>query len=224
MAGSLAQTRSWSCSAQCIVLGMDPSTVVLIGPAAVGKSTVGALLAEATGRTFVDLDEVADEYYNEVSQSVDALVDRVTSHGLREGHRWWQPARSHAVVRGVGDHRGSVIALGAGHTHFEDEEYFQPVAEALAGCSVILLLPDADPGVSQKLLRARCASERGEDWGGLEFLDEWVVSQHNQRLANTVIYSESRSAADVALSAAQMLSAVKLATRVGFWRGAVASD
>lgn len=186
---------------------MDPLTVVLIGPAAVGKSTVGALLAEATGRTFVDLDEVAGEYYNEFGQSVDALIDRIASHGVREGHRWWQPARSHAVVRAVREHPGAVIALGAGHSHFEDEQFFQPVADVLAGCSVILLLPDADPETSKALLHARCASERGKDWGGLQFLDEWVTSTHNAQLAGRVIYAESRSAADVALAAAQMISA-----------------
>ena len=186
---------------------MEQRSVVLIGPAAVGKSTVGRLLADSIGRTFVDLDEIAGGYYAEVDQPVDALIERIASHGLREAHRWWQPARSHAVDRCLVEHRGAVVALGAGHSHFEDEQFADHVAEALAGCFVILLLPHADPMVSETVLRARCASERGEAWGGVEFLQEWVTSSQNAALADAVVYATSMTPTEIALHAAGAIPA-----------------
>jgi shikimate kinase len=77
--------------------------VVIIGPVAVGKSTVGAALAAHLEVPFVDLDEVSSPYYAEVEQSVDQLIKRAATHGFVEAHRWWQPARMHAanmVLRG----------------------------------------------------------------------------------------------------------------------------
>lgn len=91
-----------------------------------------------------------------------------------------------------------MVALGAGHSHFEDEQFADHVAEALAGCFVILLLPHADPMASEAVLRARCASERGDTWGGVEFLPEWVTSSQNAALADAVVYATSMTPTEIA--------------------------
>jgi hypothetical protein len=171
-------------------------TIVLIGPAGVGKSTVGAALARRLGIPFVDLDEIASGYYDEVGQPVERLIDRIPRDGLRAAHRWWQPARAHAATRCVVDHPGSVIALGAGHSHFEDDEFFEPVRVALRSADVVLLLPRPDPEASEAFLRLRCA-DRGHDWGGLGFLREWIESEHNRAVAGVVVYVADRSPAGI---------------------------
>ncbi len=177
---------------------MVDHTIVLIGPAAVGKSTVGAEVAARLGRPFVDLDEVAGPYYEEIGQPVTWLIQRIEAAGLCGGHRAWQRARAHAVVRCVEDHAGSVIALGAGHSHFEDQEHFERVARALVGTYVVLLRPDADEQASETFLSERCRAERGEDRGGEGFLGEWVRSDHNRRLEWAVVDVAHRSPADLA--------------------------
>lgn len=51
--------------------------LVLIGPAAAGKTTIGSLTAGILGVPFVDLDEVAPAYYAEVGWSIERLVQRI---------------------------------------------------------------------------------------------------------------------------------------------------
>jgi hypothetical protein len=78
--------------------------LVLLGPAATGKSTLGQLVAGLLGVAFVDLDAVADDYYPEVGWSVDRLVERIAVVGRVAAEREWEPARAHAVERAVAEH------------------------------------------------------------------------------------------------------------------------
>lgn len=57
------------------------SWMVLVGPAAAGKSTLGAGLAVASGRTFVDVDALGEVYYGEVGWSMERLRDRIRAVG-----------------------------------------------------------------------------------------------------------------------------------------------
>ena len=145
-----------------------------------------------------DLDEVAAAYYEEAGQPLDDLIRHIAHVGLVAAHRWWQPARAHAAVRVIGDHPNTVIAFGAGHSHFEDDVAAEPVHHALADCFVVLLLPAADPEVAHRVLADRCTQERGEGWGGSTFRLDWVRSAQNWALADNVVYTGSRTAGEVA--------------------------
>ncbi|MEQ1699311.1 MAG: shikimate kinase [Ilumatobacteraceae bacterium] len=177
-------------------------TVVLIGPAAVGKSTVGEVLGALLHVPFIDLDEVAAPYYDECDAPVAALIDRAHADGFLAALRWWQPARAHAAVRVVADHPGSVIAFGAGHSHFEDEEFATAVRGALAETIVVLLLAHADDEVALAVLRQRSVDERGEDqdWviEGVDMMREWVESEQNEQLADLRVVTDGRTPMEVA--------------------------
>lgn len=109
----------------CEPSGVPRSSVVLIGPVAAGKSCVGEPLAELLGRNFIDLDQIAGDYYDEVGQSVDRFTERANVDGLVNAYKWWQSARVHAVRRVFAQHAGEVISFGAGHSHFEDQYFFE---------------------------------------------------------------------------------------------------
>lgn len=78
--------------------------------------------------------------------------------GAVAAHRWWQPARAHAAVRVVDEFVGSVIAFGAGHSHYEDRQFFELVRDATIECRVVSLLPDPDPQKSIDVLRVARSS------------------------------------------------------------------
>ncbi len=161
--------------------------LVLLGPAAGGKSTLGALVADLTGRPFVDLDAVADRYYPEVGWSVDRLVGRVGVVGRVAAEREWEPARAHAVERAVSDHPGAVLALGAGHGSFTDATCLARARSALAAVPhVVLVLPSTDRGHALDVLRARALASKGTDWvsSGHDFLAEWFDDPGTRALAH----------------------------------------
>ena len=164
------------------------STIVLIGPAAVGKSTIAPLLARRLGRHAVDLDAEAAPYYEEAGQPLSALRTEMARRGYPAAAKWWQPARVHAAVRILEDHPGKVIAFGAGHSHFEDRTAFDVVRDALVGTTVILLLPYRDPVRSLEVLRERSTATKGHAWirDGVDYLHEWITSAQNRELATFV--------------------------------------
>lgn len=175
------------------------SPVVLIGPAGAGKSTVGQLVGTLSGRRFVDIDGVGDRFYERAGQPVDQLVGRIESHGFAAAHRWWQPARL-AAVAAIDEHTSSVIAFGAGHSHFEDDTYARQAAQVFARAFVVLLLPSPDLAECLRVLRARCLLDKDTDWirDGRDYLVEWATSDQNVRLANLVMYDNGRTTAEVA--------------------------
>ena len=86
---------------------------VLIGPAYVGKSTVGVALAERLGLGFVDLDAVGDTYYRAAGMALADFEAQIQTRGHCQAHRWWQPARVAGVSGVLADYSASVIAGGA---------------------------------------------------------------------------------------------------------------
>lgn len=171
--------------------------MVLIGPAAAGKSTLGRLLAEATGRRFVDVDEIGEPYYAEVGWTMDRLRERAAVVGRVAAEREWEPARAHAVRRAVEAHPHAIVALGAGHSHYTDSGLFADVRQALAAIPrVVLVLPCARPERSVEVLRRRSMSAKGTDWisgDGHDFLDEWVRDPGNALLATETVYTDGRN-------------------------------
>lgn len=170
--------------------------MVLIGPAGVGKSTLGRILAERVGRSFVDLDAVADPYYQEVDWSIGRLRARIAAVGRLAAEVEWEPARAHAVARVVADHPDAVIALGAGHTSYTRQDNLTSVRTVLRRCRhVVHVLPSPNRDTSLAVLRERCITSKSRTWivDGHDFLASWLDEPGARLLATQTIYTNSDS-------------------------------
>ncbi len=168
--------------------------MVLIGPAATGKSTLGAIVAASTGRPFVDIDEIGAAYYAEAGWSMDRLRAHVEAVGRVRAEREWEPARAHAVRRAVADHPGAVLSLGAGHSNYTDPALFDEVRKALGVVEhVVLVLPSPDQDRSVAVLRERSLATKQTGWvteDGHDFLAEWVRDRGNADLATVILHTD----------------------------------
>lgn len=173
--------------------------IILIGPITAGKSTIARLLAARLGTPHVSLDSIAHQYYVEYGFSV-ADFERVReSEGFIEAYQRWWPALAYAVERVLAEHKGGVIDLGAGHTHFEDMKLFNRVKHALRQReNVVRLLPSPDPERSVAILRERCSATRGWSWSvdGYDFIEHWVNDVGSAALATITIYTEGKTPAE----------------------------
>ncbi|MFE7507616.1 shikimate kinase [Promicromonospora sp. NPDC057488] len=175
--------------------------MILVGPLAAGKSTLGALVAERIGLPFVDIDEIAWTYCAEVGWSLDRLLERDAAVGWAVAEREWEPARAHAVQRVVEDHAEAVIAFGAGYTSFTVPDHADQVRRALAPVpDVVHLVPSPDPERSVTVLRERAVTSRGKDWiiEGHDWIARWVADPLAGEVAAATVFTDGVSPAESA--------------------------
>ena len=174
--------------------------VVLIGPVCAGKSTLLPLIAGRLGRPSVDLDDVAEPYYEEVGHGREELNLIGAERGDLGAYLWWQQGHPHAVRRVLEDYPDAVIALGAGHTTYSDAELFEEVRSLLTPCATALVLPSPDNRESLRVLRQRAIERNGGDWimDGVDVLDQWVSGEQNRLLATVTVFTEARTPDEIA--------------------------
>jgi shikimate kinase len=177
-------------------------TVVLIGPVCTGKSTLLPLVAARLGRHHVDLDAIAEPYYEEVARGRAAFLARIEATSRAEAHEWWQEGHPHAVRRVLADHAGSVIAFGAGHTSYRNATRMAEVRDALESTNafVVLVLPCEDGDRAVEILRARSMASRGRDWieRGTDFIARWVDDPAQRALPTITVFTDGRTPEETA--------------------------
>ena len=182
-----------SARAAALPAAVPGPVLVLVGPAASGKSTVGAAAAAGLGVPFVDADAAGERYYREVGWDLGRLTTRIAAVGRLAAEREWEPARAHAVTRLVDAHPGAVLALGAGHTSYTDPVHRSAVGVALARAgAVVRLRPAAGRAEALRVLRARSVAEKGTDWvrDGHDFLAGWLDDPGAAALATHVLVTD----------------------------------
>jgi len=177
-------------------MNIERKEIILIGPVGVGKSTMGQLLSESLNILHVDLDHIAEKYYQENGFSSDEFSKVNREFGFLTAYRQWWSSLAYAVERVIDEHHNCVISLGAGHSHYEDKELFDRVQKALMPFSnIVLLLPSPDLDLSVKIIRERSLSQRGIHWkpSGYDFIEHWIKDECNHRLATLTVFTEGKS-------------------------------
>jgi hypothetical protein len=176
----------------------DNASVVLIGPMATGKTTVGTLLAHELGLPLRRLDELRHEYYAEICfdpEQANAYRARNDVEGFLS---FMEPFDAYAVERLLSEPQHCVLDFGAGHSVFAQEALFARVAQALVPYPfVILLVPAPDREASVRVLNQRLRDRFATVPPGLMAMNERFVRQRsNYQLAKFVVYTEGRTPAE----------------------------
>ena len=185
--------------------------IILIGPMATGKTTIGRVLAQKLGLEHHDLDEKRWEYHNEIGYDQSLAAKIASEEGFFALARsYWKPFDLHAVERGLVDFADGVIGFGAGNSVYENEEFFKRAQLLLAPYpNVILLLPRPDIDESAAILKKRYIEQEPDeetDPQELELIDYFLRHPSNQRLAKYVVYTEGKSPEQTSDEIIQLLS------------------
>ena len=128
-------------------------TIYLIGMPASGKSTIGAMLAEALGRPFIDLDVFITEKYGATPEEIIRT----------EGEAAFRDKESDALYEVKYHHAGAVVATGGGAILREDNRRLMQEGGRVVFLdrSLDLLIPTSDrPTASTKEAMAARYAER----------------------------------------------------------------
>lgn len=148
----------------------------------------------------MNLDVLMNDYFRDCPDFSAAPYNELTRKAFLPAYRYSEAALAYSLERVLRDHRDCVFDIGAGYTSFLNRRFHARAVAALKPFrQVVLLLPDADPGKSVSVLRARCLKARGDDWihEGLDFIEHWVTDDQNRRLATEVIYTGDAAPAQI---------------------------
>ena len=137
---------------------MNRDTIILIGPARSGKSTVGAIVAEKLGIPNISLDAVGYEFGKEIYIPGDSKIvsDHLERHEFMEFFHCSRRYEFHAVKRTLETYDNCVIDFGAGHSVYDDPEQFEKIKNILGNYAfVFLLLPCEDPEEALAVMNSR---------------------------------------------------------------------
>ena len=170
------------------------TNIILIGPPGVGKSTVARTLGAALGLPVVELDTQRWDYYAEIGYDRDRADQLLQDEGLPALVAYWKPFDLHALERVLADHRGCVIAFGAGHSVYEDASQFARARRALAPYPyVVLLLPSPDIDESVQILNSRLPADDPHT-PDLRRIQERLIRHHsNYTLATITVYTKDKT-------------------------------
>jgi shikimate kinase len=117
------------------------ANIVLIGPRAAGKTTIGTMLAKTLQRTFIDLDDKVRERFEQAS---------IQEIWAKHGEHAWRAAEVESL-RGLASQQSCIIALGGGApTVHEIAELLR--SKVAQGTALIVYL-ECQPAELQRRLR-----------------------------------------------------------------------
>lgn len=159
------------------------NNIILIGPICVGKSTQADLLSEKLSMPRCDVDEIRLKYYKEIGYD-EKEADELRRHGFEQLYKYWKQFEIHTVERIVQEYQGYIIDFGAGHSVYEDNEYFDRAKKALKNEQfIILLLPSMDMRESIEILNAR---------NDVKINGHFVKHESNYKLAKYTVYTKDK--------------------------------
>ena len=174
---------------------MTRDEIVLIGPVAVGKSTVAKCIGAKLDLPVVCMDDLRDGYFRELGYDADLAKRLYEADGAGSVWCYQKAFNPYSVERIIAEHADCVFDMGGGSTVDEHEDQHRRVANALRPfVNTVLLLPYADDDASLKYLDERTG------WGGKARNINRILLAHpaNRAIARHSIYTAGRAPEEIA--------------------------
>ena len=189
--------------------------VVLIGPLAVGKSTVSVALASLVGSPMCSVDEIRWQYFDEIGYDrAEATRRYAAGQTPAEKLAYGMPFEVYAIEQIMVRESFGVIDFGASNSVYEDPVLLARVRAALSEAYVVMLLPSEDPAESEQILAARLRAilhAKGEVVSDeLLVLNAFFIRHSSsRRLAQEIVYTSGRGPSAIAAEIAQSYEALQ---------------
>lgn len=178
------------------------NSIIIIGPVAVGKTSVARSLSKLLDRPMVTMDDVRVGYYRELGYDPEAAQELFEKDGAASLWCYWKAFDPYSVERILEEHPGYIIDMGGGSTVNEHDDQHERVRRALAPCrNVVLLLPYPDIASSLEFLNERTG------WGGsCRNVNRSILSHgSNYDLATMTVYTAGKDPDEIAEEIADLI-------------------
>ena len=163
--------------------------IILIDPHLFGKSTVGKLLASQLEVPLIKLEEVSEQYWQEIGYKEERQEQAWENNQADGVYNYMMPFEAHAIERGVAEYSHCLIELGALQSVYNDDELFQRVRRVLDPCTVVLLLPSENVEESLEILK-ECDRVI---INGKEINEHFLTHHSNYDLAKYTFYTKDKT-------------------------------
>jgi shikimate kinase len=187
-------------------------SIILIGPLATGKTTIGKLIGDTLGLPWIELDELRWGYKAEIGYDPEKAAQLGREGGYSAVGAYWKPFELHVVERVLQDYpTDHVISFGAGNSVYPDPAMLARAKAALAAFpNVILLLPSPDADESLRItgerFRAIVPDIAEKDFAEVMQINRsFVEHPSNATLATITAYTLGKTPAETCAEIVQRL-------------------
>ena len=98
--------------------------IILLGPAAVGKTTTAKLLSGKLGKPVISMDDLRFDYYKEIGYDNDHMKNLLEKAGIMAIYQYGKIFDAYSIERILEDHQDCIFDFGGGNNasgfDFED--------------------------------------------------------------------------------------------------------
>ncbi|HBZ40576.1 MAG: hypothetical protein A2Y20_07800 [Firmicutes bacterium GWF2_51_9] len=170
------------------------TSILLIGPMGVGKTTISEALALHYGLPLVDVDELRKEYYAKMPGYSREEMHAIYASG-GDLHAYFEPFETQQVEMLLELEEPAVFDFGGGHT-IKSEGYFKRIYDAFLPYENVVLLA-ISPNLEETIEDLHFAHREGIDTQHLEPYNamnrKFIESGCNEKLAKIVVYRKGKT-------------------------------
>ena len=176
--------------------------IILIGPMAVGKTTVSLLLSAKMNICNLPIDDVKWYYLLKngysISKANTILLDKGFQAKMKYFYNYFGIKEIKRILK---DFKGGVFDFGATHTYFENVKVFKEIKKAFSPFhNIFLLLPTNNSDVNCSILKERMSfrykySDKKQQIlkSYFKYNEKLIRSNTYCDLANHIIFTEAKS-------------------------------